>query len=269
MDIVIDKSYLQGARKPQVEFLCRNHRVLMIETLFYELVTTTDESRMRCFSKIPDIENPLVIIPSIGNLLMYENENKQSCLPLRRRNTITDYRFNAQLATGEFQFTDEQKSVRDNQIKSIEIEAHAFIERAWTLNRMFTELRDCDANDINRVATVLKHEVASNHKLVKEVYEGTLGNANYPININPNMVGKNWAVYRWVQLQLIYSLDMYIRYQGNMPDGVGDNFWTRAEHDMLDSHYIVAGLLSGGLASKDQNMIDVFNLLSKNELLFT
>jgi hypothetical protein len=41
-DLVLDKSYLQGASPAEIHALCRSWRVIMPGALFFEYLTTTD-----------------------------------------------------------------------------------------------------------------------------------------------------------------------------------------------------------------------------------
>ena len=63
MEIVIDKSYLQGASRERVRRLCEENTVLLTETLFYELLTTAVSVRAACFAKLLAKDNAVVLIP--------------------------------------------------------------------------------------------------------------------------------------------------------------------------------------------------------------
>ncbi len=269
MDVVIDKSYLQSSSKEFIVKLCDRHRVMMSDILFYELLTTDEEARQRCFAKIPNIENPLVLIPNIGTLLRFENEIRQSSVPIYKRRLNIQFKFNENLASGEFEFTDGQRQIREDQIREVEEDTESFIERVESLKDMFSELSNCEQKNIPKVVEVLKRSVATNHKLIKEIYGGTIDNANYPINVNPECIGSMWVIYRWLQVQLIYSLDLYRKYQGKIPEDIGGKFREKMEHDMLDSHYIVLGILSGALASQDKNIINMYKFLNPKGILIT
>ena len=48
-EIVVDKSFLDGAPGAQVLDVFTNHKALIIESLFFELMTTGAKSQVRCF----------------------------------------------------------------------------------------------------------------------------------------------------------------------------------------------------------------------------
>lgn len=266
MDIVVDKSFLQACKRSDIERLIKNHRLIMPDTLFYELVTTDDDKRIKCFSKIPEIENPMDLVPNIGALLRYENENKKPSYPLRKRRIDIKYVFNKRLTSEEFEFSKEQKAAREQQECDVARETKEFIERFVKIYEVFPDLHGCSTGKIVEKVNSLLKVAYTDHKFVKDVYSRTIGNANYPINVSPENIGKNWAVFRWVQLQLIYSLRLYAKYQGDMPRQTGDKFWVQAEHDLLDSHYIVLACLAGGIASKDKNLVEIYRSINTKAL---
>ena len=52
MTIVIDKSFLRGTQSDKIQNLCREHSVLMISTLFEELMLANKKDRNNLLSKI-------------------------------------------------------------------------------------------------------------------------------------------------------------------------------------------------------------------------
>jgi hypothetical protein len=66
---------------------------------------------------------------------------------------------------------------------------------------------------------------------------------------------------RWVQCQLLAALRLFARYQGAFPRDAGRQFWTDAEHSMLDIHYVILGSLADGLATRDREIRQDFLLL--------
>jgi hypothetical protein len=86
--------------------------------------------------------------------------------------------------------------------------------------------------------------------------------------VSPRNIGANWALFRWVQTQIIYGLIFRNKYSGSVPDGAGDNFWRRAEHDMLDSHYVLLASLAGAIATRDNGMKNIFMKICSSGVVF-
>jgi hypothetical protein len=40
MNVVLDKSYLQGSSKNEIQQMCSQHQVIMPEVLFFEIMTS-------------------------------------------------------------------------------------------------------------------------------------------------------------------------------------------------------------------------------------
>lgn len=77
--IVIDKSFLDGAPAIQVRELVEHYEVLVIESLFYELMTTEDDRRKKAFTKLPQEARTFTLVPNVGTLLRYEIKERQPC----------------------------------------------------------------------------------------------------------------------------------------------------------------------------------------------
>lgn len=262
MDIIIDKSYLHACKKVDLELMMKNHRLFMPDPLFYELITTDEEKRIKCFSKIPNIENPMGLVPRVGMLLRYENTYHKASYPVRKRQLTVNYTFNKNLSTGNFQFSEDQKKEREYQIEEVKEDTKSFIDRFLTIHEIFPSLKACKKAGIKSETENLIDRISKDSKFVKAVYAGTIDQSNLPIDIPPDQIGSKWIVYRWVQIQLIYALQLYSKYQGEMPNQVGDKFWVKAEHDLLDSQYIALACMADGIASVDQNIVDTYKLIN-------
>ena len=268
MDVVLDKSYLDGASARDVHELCRRHRVLMSDALFYELVTTDVNSRERCFAKIPLGTNSPTLVENVGALLRYENEHRRPCLPINQHR-IKDFEINPDFRPSEFRFTNEDLVTRKEAEQEILKEARSFVERFSDVGDVFIELSKCGTTEIPSVVEKLTSAIANDPGLVRDVYATTIGDSNASIDIPPEQIGRNWMIFRWVQVQLLYSLELHAKYRGEIPVNAGQAFWTRMEHDLLDSHYVALGILAGALASRENRMRDHFRTLNPKGMLFS
>jgi hypothetical protein len=82
MEIVIDKSYLQGACPDKIRGLCAEHTVLFIETLLYELLTTEAAVQRRCFDRLSEENDNVIVVPCTGPLFRHEMEHQRPASPL-------------------------------------------------------------------------------------------------------------------------------------------------------------------------------------------
>ena len=109
MDIVLDKSYLQGAPRNELESIFCDHRVLMPEMLLHELLTTDPKVRAQCFSRLPKKENPLVLIPNPGPLMRWEVENNRALTNIDDVTIDIRYQFNKNLVNVDFEMGNDQE----------------------------------------------------------------------------------------------------------------------------------------------------------------
>ena len=127
-DVVIDKSFLQGASRDQLRSLFERHRVLMTEKLFYELLTTCPAVRARCFKRIFQIGTPMIPVQNVTAILRWEVKNQRSLTSID--NVVEDkrFRFNPGLADKDFKFG--EKDVRAiekwNQENSVRVHDFAY-----------------------------------------------------------------------------------------------------------------------------------------------
>jgi hypothetical protein len=77
--IVLDKNYLQGSTAAHMLQLAQSHQLLMADVLFYELISSSEPGRSRCFAKFPKIENPVILVNHVGALLKQEIESHEAC----------------------------------------------------------------------------------------------------------------------------------------------------------------------------------------------
>ncbi|MCI5197119.1 MAG: hypothetical protein D3919_13020 [Candidatus Electrothrix sp. AW5] len=269
MNIVIDKSFLDGASPNRVRRLCEENTVLFSESLFFELITTTEESKKRCFAKLPEGINPLKLIPNVGKLLRYEIENQRRCIPLLKHVFDKDFQFNERLRQGTYVLQGhmlESLTEWKDQVKS---DTEDFLVRCSIVHQFFPELNGIEYKHFATAIENARVRVAEDQDFVKEIYASFL-NENAPKNAPaPELVGPDWAFFRWTQCQLLSALRMFGKYQGKIDFPVSKGVFTRAEHTMHDINYTILAALSGSLATGDQEIIDDFCLVCPEGVLIT
>lgn len=80
---------------------------------------------------------------------------------------------------------------------------------------------------------------------------------------------RDWALFRWQQVQLLFALDAYCRYGGRVPDTLSGKAYEKVEHDVLDAHYLLLGVLEGSLATREKKLQSWFCLLCPNGYLYS
>lgn len=268
--IVLDKSYLEAARPDQIISLCEEHTVMMPEVLFYELTTTNEDSMRNCFNKFPDRDNPVELIPNIGSLLKYEWEMHKSCVPLYERREKITFRFNRRLREGRYQFQGKQLKAKKSEMQLVDNKTREFFDLAMIAQDVFyPQLSNLQGVDYSNAINDIKEQMSTNKEEVRKIYRRIFsGNVEPKPLIKSSDLNSNWATFRWVQIRMIYSLDLLLRYKGQLPTNPTQKFWCRIEHEMLDAEYVMLASLSHGLASDDTVLISCYKrICPEGELL--
>jgi hypothetical protein len=266
-ELVVDKSYLDGLNPAAVNELCSKYQVLMTEELFFELITTDDQKRLRAFRKLPDRVDPVSLIPNVGTLLRYEQRSGKPSAPLHQHRISESFRFNARLRDGTFKFEGSYADELSNFRQQVESSTRGFIERCFAVQEFFPEFMGVKTSDFPEVLKSARCSMATDTERVRGVYSLLVAAHPEASPPKPETIDARWAWFRWVQVQLIAALRVFVRYQGKMPEPSTPKFWTVAEHTLLDSYYVLFGALSGALASRDNEIKDDFRLLCPDGLL--
>jgi len=261
MKVILDKSYLDGEKTENVLKLCNNHTAIMIDSLFYELLTTDKKSRARCFSKIPKKKNPLLLIPNAGQYYRHEMENKRPFERIELLKEDIDFNFNEGLHDEKFEVSPEVKELINKDEIDTEKSTAGFVGRARVVREFFGN---------NETTESLITRIATEESLVRKIYDKIIPDEDeYFIDrISPDQLNSRWVMFRWIQTQVIYGLIFNERYQGKIPDDLTRKSWIKAEHDMLDSDYVLFGAMTGAIATRDNKIKEIFIQLCPNGHIF-
>lgn len=259
MQVVIDKSFLQGASADRLRGLCAEHTVLFIETLLYELLTTEEEAvRRACFAKLPERSDTVVLIPRTGPLFRHEMEHQRPASPL------TDHRVQAafqSLVTGVFSRPlDEQPALAEWRLE-VQREVETFHQVATGVSAWCPALLDARGPLLSTACDDLKRQACTDADVVRRVYQ-SLGLEGFPC---ASLLDPSWALFRWVQMHLLFGLD-YIRRYGFADLAAVPG---RLEHDVHDLQYALFGALCGALATNDGDIARNFKMACPEGALLT
>lgn len=258
MEIVLDKSYLDGAPTASVRSLCEHFDALLSDELFFELMTTEPLSQKRCFSKLPDRENPVGLVPNVGFLLRFEREHQRSCAPLAQHRIPDRYVFHKKLREGSFVCEGEVLDNLNAWRTRVEADTKEFVERCQVVHQFFPELNGIEWKDFPAAVTEARKKIATDDDFVREIYASFLDEAAPPDAPSPGLLTGDWAWFRWVQCQILAALRIFQKHQGRFPETPSSDFLRRAEHSMLDVYYVILGALSGGIATLDSEIREDF-----------
>lgn len=267
VNIVVDKSFLQGAAGCHVRDLVSEHRLIMSDALFYELLTTRAESRVQCFRKFPDYQNPVDLVSHAGVLMRHEIETgTPSGTPSNHKEDLK-FIFSSSLTHLEYKPPPDAQNAIDEETARLRGAVQSFLEKTAAIASMFPDL--FKGSQAERDAAHLEAEAAivSPKALVPFISQLEPPSGEKPLPPSES-IDETWAIYRWVQVQLLFALDVHVRYQGNIPKPLSSNVYEKMGHDVLDAEQLILGCLEGAFATRENKHKRWWRLLCPEGCLY-
>lgn len=257
-EVVLDKSYLDGAGTAEVRDLCDRYTVVMPQEIFFEMLTTSPKSQQRCFAKLPDRDSPVVLLPPAGLLLDFERRHHEACVPLsRHRVDRSSYAFNRRLRDGTLVPGTEDSAHIAAWESQVDSDTKAFMDLCLRISDIFPEFNGLRETDLRAAVETARQKISTNLDFVRRIY----GAGAPPDAPRPERIGPRWASLRVYQCRILSALRLFARYEGVIPQQASAGFWTRAEHSMLDVYCLIPGCLAGAIATFDDEIRMDFMLL--------
>jgi hypothetical protein len=267
--LLIDKSFIQGSKTSDILTLAETHDLLMTDALFYELMTSDPISRARVFSKLPATENPVKMVPHFGEMLKKEIHGGIASGKPSENSESFRFQFNAGLADPDYEYPDYVQDVIEEQKEELALDVEGYLRLVETIPTIFPTL--LIGNDAIRAETKahIEREIASDIDGIRDLLaslEPPIGAPSLPPS---EVLTIEWALVRWTQVRLLFALDTYVRYKGNIPSHLSSKMYDRFEHDVHDAHYLTLSVLEGTFATREVKLQTWFQLLCPDGLLRT
>ncbi len=253
MQILVDKSYLHGSTKNEISQLCYEHDVIVPQVLFYELLTTTPDSRKKCVSKLPEEYGAYDMIPGVGEYLSLEAGRQEAATPVVAHKMPNEPRINPLWANDDFHVSADQEIARSEWIRVTREGVKLFHDIAKRVPQWFPILSSV-SDDIERkdACNKIKIEACKEPQNVRDFYEG-LEIKGYP---PASIISPSWIVFQHTKMNLLYSIDHFARHGFS----ISKEPPKRVEQEVHDLEYVIFGALCGALASDDLGMQMNFRL---------
>lgn len=238
--VVVDKSYLLGASKVELGALFSQYEIVMTEALFFELLTTSEVQRRRCFSRIPPKNNPVILVPNIGPILQWEIQNRRPLIDVREIALQGDFKFNPGLPNEGFEMGEAQSQALSEWTMEMESWVSNFSLHASSTVEVFEALKNYVPGQDATMIEDLKRRIVSDRSMVECFYDPDY--ENWPPF---DLINDSWALYIHLQIRLLAALDYYKKY-GNL---AFSNPHKKIENEYIDLEYCLVGCLCGALAS--------------------
>lgn len=258
--LILDKCFLEGVSKSHLLELSNKYQLIVSGPLFYEMLTTRSTSRVRCFRKLLSNRNPVLLVEHIGILLRKEIEySSPAGKPSNNRINI-DFEFNSKLLEVDYQLPIESARAIDHQSLELQSELYQIIELSKMSESLFGPLLTGTQEEQDR-AKQNAEMLISNHDEIRNFF-GALESPDpslpYPSAQN---MDSSWAFFRWLQVKMLFALDIHLRYQGKVDEMLTAGVLDRLEHDLHDMQHLTLGLLEGAFATNEKKLQRWWKLL--------
>ena len=265
--VVLDKSFLQGSKVATIHEMAESRRLLMSDALFYELLSDS-KGRALCFAKFPKKDNPVQLIGHPGGMLRREVQTHSPCGKPSLYCENIHFQFNAALLRDDYQLPPDATATVLEQTEELRSDVASYLDAVRLTPTFFPDL--LKGSDASR--GIARREA---ERAVAEETENLLGFYRLltpppgELSLPPvDLVTPDWALFRWLQIKLLFALDVYCRYSGNLPEPISAKVHDRFEHDVLDAQYLILGLLEGAFATREGKLQKWWRLLSPTGALY-
>ncbi len=259
--VVLDKNYLQGAKRAHVAQLAVARDLVMPGALFYELLTTSAKERRMCFLKLPQTENPVILVDHIGILLAREIDRGQPSGRPSQYRVDMRFEFNKKLQTFDYDLPSDAKKAVDQQTIDATSDANRLIDLSEEAPSLFPGLLSSSARERDQ-AKVDAEAAIGDLETVRTFYstlEHPDSTKTYPL-VSGDL--SQWALIRWLQVLMLVALDLHVRYQGRLRERLAPGTRERLEHDVHDAQILCMGVLEGAIATNEKKLLRWFPLLT-------
>lgn len=269
LPLLIDKNFLQGSKSTDIQRLMETHRLMMADTLFYELITSPEPGRSRCFAKLSQAENPVDLVNHLGGLLNHElHTHTPSGKPSANLETLR-VRFNDALASCDYVLPSYAIEAIKEEEAQLCSEVDSLLKLVETVPTIFPDLlKGSDAERVIQRANV-ECAIANDTAGIRKMYASFIPRPDAPAPPDAQLIDQHWALYRWLQVRLLFVVDIYCRYGGNAPKYPVGRIFEKLEHDLHDAHYLVLGVLEGRFATREKKLQRWFSLLCPKGQLYS
>ncbi|GAB4562190.1 MAG: hypothetical protein Tsb007_28000 [Rhizobacter sp.] len=177
------------------------------------------------------------------------------------------FQFQPELLTGAYVLPKEAKSEVKRQTKLLRKDVKSFVSRARSISSFFPTLLQGSQSEREEIRAIAEELVAKPGSLINfySSLKPPLGERALP---PADRVNENWALYRWLQVQFLFGIDLHVRYQGQIPSTFTPGIYERLEHDVLDAQMLMLGCLEGAFATKEKKLQRWWRLLCPGGTLY-
>jgi hypothetical protein len=258
MYIIVDKSWIISINKKSLIKICNDHSLVLPASLAYESFTSDNkEQALSIWKKLNFVRDKIYFIERINQLIKYEIKHNEPFGSIDR--FFQNIYYDANIDRIKKGLKIKQKII----LKLYQIiwegrGIKSFQKILEGIHNYFPQLENQSNSEI--FEDTIKQLCESNGLLLK-IYDDVKP-SKFP---SSKLIDDNWAIYRWLQMHLIYAIEYKRKY------GYADNKinFKKLYHDHIDIEYLMLGVLNKGLATDDKKLKCLFNVCCKDGVLFS
>jgi hypothetical protein len=254
----LDKSFLDGVNSAQLQYYAQKGWIFGApEVLIYEHFRKRDQRRIANLFKPHSIEDSVVRLPGIGEMFRREAKTlKPACTTMRAKGV----EFIIQKGpSGEyFELDGPSLMSTEERSRELKVKLRAIID-VWQSLREMPELKNASAKEAPEIIKELSLKIRNDRDDMRGFYANHR-HADFP---PPELLDKDWAFFRWIQVQLLAGLDFISRHGVDAKPNQ-----ERMLHELLDLDYLISALLVGGLACRETRFVERFRFLRSDGVIF-
>ena len=257
--LVIDKSWLVGVSRRELERAVGRFRLVLPEILLYELLTTDAEQRVACMTKLFHVERAVSTMGTAGSLFRYEGEHHRPCGPLLKRchgHTIGPLRKLAAIdyipSADELEAISSERELREQSVIA------EFARSASDLCDVLPEARAWHGQRLKELFSKVGHLVEDQRIITSLYNQVRSGSSSFPRKIDfPEKIDARWALFRRMQAHILMTAEFIRRYDLEHVEHIPK----KLVNLYLDTDYLVLGALAGALATRDKLLAAMLKLM--------
>lgn len=265
-NLVLDKSFVQGASVEYFQQLASSHQFLMSAYLLYECTKASRTRRASIFAKFPPKVPPYLYISNLGHLLRHEINQKSPCGRPSTHALNRSYDSHARLADKNYELTKTEKDARNNVAEEVDADTKQYIKDI---------IKSCER--LREEFDGIRHKSTTEAK-IRDLEKKYTEDRSYIMNLIDNArsvpgslipkvdLDPTWLSFLWFQIVELFSLDIFMRYR-NLGENTDPVILEKIKHDTLDIGLLALGVLEGGFATRERKLIRWWNLLKSEGTL--
>lgn len=260
--IILDKCYLFSAKKEKIHELEDKYTIYLPLELIFESFKDSDRERAKLFRKFRS-ENSYKILRSVTEIIKYEIENKK---PIENPSKIYKQRDHSQhinFINDDYRLTNVQKKSIEQEMIFFENIFNIFCEHS--LKPAFEKKKKYGGNINHKQDEFILNDNELRKIINHNIKNGFISGFTDEIK----NLDEKWFIF--IHHKILDRMKFHIikKYQNFEIIQKTPKTKEKVKHDIIDSFYLMQGILEGGFATDEKNLIKIYNEIAPSNILIS